>query len=199
MRFSMIISVPTNTHEFHRQWWNGVLWAPFPDGPDWTLETSAAYDALDTWRAAVLTKQPQSGYKQPIVAAITTKQSMAFGGFGRHLANDYLFTVAIHPGLSSLAVCSDDTLWGRLRSSIHSYMQQWEDQRFISTCVASANVSNPLAFNYRSDYHYLRSYTKVYYKKHVRVPGDLYNLYASLGYLNPDHTIGSFFLFTLIG
>ncbi|KAF6759847.1 hypothetical protein DFP72DRAFT_1098932 [Ephemerocybe angulata] len=169
-------------------WWNDVLWKKFPDGPDWVLETESAYKALDEWRASELANPATSG---TIVEVITTNESAAFGGFGRHLANDFLYSIAIHPGLSAYHVCHDEEMWKRLRGSIHQYMAQWHSKEFISRCLNDVNSVNPFAFNHVSDWNYLSLYTKVYYKKSARTRTNLFNLYQQLGYLDPDNIVST--------
>ncbi|KAG2016531.1 hypothetical protein CC2G_009690 [Coprinopsis cinerea AmutBmut pab1-1] len=168
------------------------LWAPFPDGPDWVLERPQAEAALAKWQESVLSR----GSDQLIVDAICDNSNMAFGGFGRHLANDFLYTVAIHPGLSSYYVCSDPSMWTRLRDGIAPYMEQWRSDKFIRQCVTTPNSDNPFAFNYNSNTNYLKTWTKVMNKKWVNVPLHLYNLYVSQGYLDPNHVIGTPYLST---
>ncbi|KAJ3539846.1 hypothetical protein NMY22_g4552 [Coprinellus aureogranulatus] len=171
------------------QAWNDTLWV-FPDGPDWVLEAPLARVNLNRWRAQVLEKKTQ----QPIIQAITSNTTLAFGGFGRHLANDFLFHVAIHPGLSSYAVCRDAAMWNRLQNRIHPYMEQWRSKKFISQCVLQANSLNPLTFDEVSNRNYLTMFTKVYYKESVRMYLDLYNEYVQLGYFDPNHIIGKPYL-----
>jgi hypothetical protein len=139
-----------------KQRWKSSLFTQFPDGPDWVLETDEAFRALDSWRQSSLTDKSTS-----IVVALTTNTSKVFGGFGRHLANDYLYLVAIPPGLTVSEVCKDEQMWNRLRSGIYSYMQMWHGKEFISRCVTVTNSLNPFHFNHTSNDNYLKMFTKV--------------------------------------
>ncbi|KAJ2934360.1 hypothetical protein H1R20_g2738, partial [Candolleomyces eurysporus] len=122
------------------KWRKENLFSQFPDGPDWVLETNDAFERLDSWRQSCMEDK-----STPIVVALTTNTSKAFGGFGRHLANDYLYHVAIPPGLS--------------------VSEMWQEKEFVSRCITTANSSNPFTFNHISNNNYLKMYCKVYFKK----------------------------------
>ncbi|KAH6894948.1 hypothetical protein BKA70DRAFT_1032085, partial [Coprinopsis sp. MPI-PUGE-AT-0042] len=169
-------------------WWREVLWVKFPDGPDWYYERTEAIQALRAWRQRM--QNEEAGFNQPIVKALTLNTSMAFGGIGRHLANDLLFKAAIHPGLSSIYVCEHEQTWSRLESTITTYMDSWYSPTFAKNCSGDVNSLNPFAFNFTSNNNYLKMYTLVYYKKDVWVDKDLYNLYLRLGYLDENHIVG---------
>ena len=164
------------------KWWRKMLFEQFPDGPDWVLETDAAFRRLDKWRSRCLERSSA----EPIVKAITSNTSDvfsdtsassktgnkhaisgAFGGLGRHLANDFLYHVAIPPGLSASAVCADEQMWDRLRNGILPYMQQWRHRDFISRCITTKNSTNPFAFNYRSHRNYISEYGYSKKQRHV--------------------------------
>ncbi|KAH6890806.1 hypothetical protein BKA70DRAFT_1441709 [Coprinopsis sp. MPI-PUGE-AT-0042] len=168
-------------------WWKEVLWVMFPDGPDWYYERREALEALHAWRQRMLDED--AGFNQPIVKALTLNTSMAFGGIGRHLANDPLFRAAIHPGLSSFYVCEHKETWLWLKATITSYMDTWLSSAFIRDCGSDVNSLNPFAFNFTSNTNYLKTYTLVYYKKEVWVDKDLCNRYLKLGYLDESHVI----------
>ena len=163
------------------------------------MEPVPAFAQLDTFRAKILAKPPTVSTKRKdkakkrlktIVEAITLNSSGAFGGFGHHLANDFLFYVAIHPCLAVYTVCADDAMWRRLREGIVPYMSTWKTKQYTNRCVFDANSPNPFAFSEVSNNNYLTTFTKVYYKRWVRMSKSLYNLYVSLGYLSKTHIVG---------
>lgn len=125
-----------------------------------------------------------------IVLAIATNSSMAFGGFGRHLANDFLFLAMIHPAMPCYLVCSSELIWNRLASRIQPYMAGWRSDKFIADCVLETNSPCPFTFNHTSDSRYLKMYTLVYFKKKARMTYPLYLEYLHAGYLDPNHIIG---------
>lgn len=133
---------------------------------------------------------PGSGYSKAIVDVMCETGSLAFGGFGRHLANDFCYTIALYPGTPVHALCNSDVLYLAFKAAIPLYMQQWRDKEFLRKCAGQSNSDNPFAFNVTSNKNYLSSYIHVFRKERVRVPADLYNLYQSQGLLDASHTIG---------
>ncbi|PPQ97533.1 hypothetical protein CVT26_002417, partial [Gymnopilus dilepis] len=99
------------------------IWKAFPDGPDWVLEADDALIALQRWRHEVLSGAP--GHMFPIVDVMAENTSMAFSGFGRHLANDFLYYAALFPGTPCTWICSDDKRFLRFQESILTYMKIW--------------------------------------------------------------------------
>ncbi|TEB31913.1 hypothetical protein FA13DRAFT_1791209 [Coprinellus micaceus] len=168
--------------------WKYTLFVAFPDGPDWVSERPNAYAALDRYRDKVLDGTVTS--PKFMVDAIGSNSTMAFGGFGHHLANDFLHFVLIHPLLSPYTVCSDEAMWGRLRGHIATYMAQWQSNTYIEHCCQSGNSRNPFAFNATQERNCHTGYVAVHTKKMVRIYKDQYNQLASLGLFDPDHTIG---------
>ncbi|KAJ3526413.1 hypothetical protein NMY22_g10175 [Coprinellus aureogranulatus] len=177
--------------EVGSHYWKHALFSKFPDGPDWNFEAAEARIALEEFRRAVLAKPPKPHESQTaIVEAIACNSTMAFGGFGRHLANDFLHEVLIHPLLPVYTVCSDDAMWGRIASHIAPYMAQWRSPEFVSRCCVRTNSLNPFTFNESQEYNYHTQYVKVHTKKSIRMYEAQYNQFVSLGLLDPSHTIG---------
>ena len=115
---------------------------------------------------------------------------MAFGGFGRHLANDFLHEVRIHPLLSPFAVCSDSAMWGRLVSTITPYMMQWRSPNFVRKCCVEVNSLNPFTFNGLQEHNYHSEFIRVHAKTSVRLSITEYNCFVGEGLLDPNHIIG---------
>ncbi|KAG5349291.1 hypothetical protein C0989_004806 [Termitomyces sp. Mn162] len=186
-----IISSPTmwteNDLNPNSQHW-ALIWSKYPDGPDCIFEPQAWSANLDLWRSAMLAHKP--GYLTSMVETMASNRSLSFGGFGRHLANDFLFLQAIHPGTPAHIVCSDDGLYQRFKNAIPPYMQVWISEDFFNTCGIIPNSLNPFAFNTTSNNNYTSAHIRVFRRKLARVPAGLYDLYSSLGLLDPDHVIG---------
>lgn len=157
------------------------------------LEPIPAREALLDWRRRVL--DGTASGTDAIVKAITTNKSMAFGGFGRHLANDFLHVVKIPPLLSARTVCQSDRMFESIMDHIFVYMAQWSSDRFIKQCCTDVNSSNPFTFNASQERNYHSGYVYVHAKDMIRVTVDEYNGFVELGYLDPDHTIGVFYAF----
>ncbi|TEB37826.1 hypothetical protein FA13DRAFT_1867608 [Coprinellus micaceus] len=173
--------------------WRNTIFSAFPDGPDMVLEPIPAREALLDWRRRVL--DGTASGTDAIVKAITTNKSMAFGGFGRHLANDFLHVVKIPPLLSARTVCQSDRMFDSIMDHIFVYMAQWSSDRFIKQCCTDVNSLNPFTFNASQERNYHSGYVYVHAKDMVRVTVDEYNGFVELGYLDPDHTIGAFYTF----
>ncbi|KAG6847247.1 hypothetical protein H0H93_009287 [Arthromyces matolae] len=167
------------------QYWDR-LWTQFPDGPDVNIEFDAWSTRLDEWRAEVLAAECHLA----IVDVISSNASLAWGGFGRHLANDFLYLQAIYPGTPAYDICANDTIYSRLKAAIPPYMAQWRSPEYLSSCGGTANSTNPFAFNETANRNYSASHIHVFRRITVLVPADLVDSYARQGLLDPDHTIG---------
>ena len=130
------------------------------------------------------------GHSKPIVDVIADNSNCVFGGFGRHLANDFLHYAAIFPGAPCSWICSDDARFYHFTSRIVSFTQIWRSTDFLKRCGMSTNSSNPFAFNTTSDRNYTAGFIWVFRKTFVKIPQDLYNQYLQEGLLDPTHTIG---------
>ncbi|KAJ7653068.1 hypothetical protein DFH06DRAFT_525272 [Mycena polygramma] len=162
------------------------LWEKFPGGPDWVIERVEALAFLESWRQGVIA----NGTTTPIIDVLTTADGPG-GGIGKQLANDFLFEVAIHPDMPSFELCADEEQYERLKVHLPVFMSTWVSPKFLERCGGTPNSSNPLAFNSKSDRNFLGGFVRTYRRKEVRVYTDLYNLYSSLGHLDPTHVIGS--------
>ncbi|KAJ7482728.1 hypothetical protein FB451DRAFT_1364625 [Mycena latifolia] len=158
-------------------------------GPDWVSEREDALAYLDQWRVHVLQKK----VKTCIVDVLTSSKGPG-GGIGKQLASDLLYEVAIHPDTPSLFLCQHDVLYDRLRAHLPVFMMTWVSPPFLNRCGGRTNSLNPFAFNTKSNRNFLAGYVKVYRRREVRIPRDLYNFYFSTGLFDPDHIIGEPYL-----
>ncbi|KAK6977367.1 hypothetical protein R3P38DRAFT_3124693 [Favolaschia claudopus] len=170
--------------------WKSRLWKAFPGGPDWVSELPEALACLDHWRDNVLKSGKR---KTKCIVDVLTEAKGPGGGIGKHLANDFLYEVAIHPDTPSFVLCTDDASFSRLRSHLPIFMARWESPQYLKACAGRTNSLNPFAFNTTSDRNFFSSYVPVYRRTSVRVRRDLYNLYLANGLFDPDHIIGTLY------
>ncbi|KAI0309416.1 hypothetical protein OF83DRAFT_1042474, partial [Amylostereum chailletii] len=82
-----------------------VLWARFESGPDWITERDACVKLLEEWRTSVLSNPLSKEARKPIVDVLTHNR-YAFNGFGRHLANDFCYLIAVWPMMPAYDLCA---------------------------------------------------------------------------------------------
>lgn len=135
--------------------------------------------------------------RRPIIKEICNNPFGAFSGFGRHCANDFLFLNTIFPGMPSYLICSDDKFYEEFKDAIYSYVTQFSSTKFYKLVSSIPNTENPFSFNETSNTIYIDKYIQVFRRAYANVPKKLYEKYAKLGLLDPDHTIGrlQYFLF----
>ncbi|GLB34621.1 hypothetical protein LshimejAT787_0201860 [Lyophyllum shimeji] len=165
------------------------LWKAFPDGPDFIREPEEALQALKAWRLSVQNRRP--GWQHRMVDVLALNSNRAFGGFGRHLANDFLYLLGEYPSTPAYVFCDSDLLFDRLCQAIPQYMSIWSSPDFLQKCAGLPNSWNPFAFNAKSDKFYTSGYLYVFRKRRVRMPAYLYNLYLNRGLFDKDHIIGT--------
>ncbi|KAJ7675728.1 hypothetical protein DFH06DRAFT_1170354 [Mycena polygramma] len=168
--------------------WKERLWKAFPGGPDWVLERAEALEFLDRWRDHVLCAG-QTGKK--CILDVLIDANGPGGGIGKHLANDFLYEVAIHPDTPSFYLCSRDQLFTRLRAHFPIFMARWTSPEFLRACGGRTNSLNPFAFNTTSHRNFLAGYVSVYRRTLVRMPRELYNFYLEEGLFDTDHVVGT--------
>jgi hypothetical protein len=119
----------------------------------------------------------------------------AFSGFGRHLANDFLFTMALFPGTPAHEICSNNELFGEFEEQIHEYLAQFTTTDFFNkvTSIGVANSDNPFAFQENANQEYMRTYILVFRRVKAKVPLALYEKYHERGLLDQGHVIGWWF------
>ncbi|KAG6808766.1 hypothetical protein H0H92_002969 [Tricholoma furcatifolium] len=171
--------------EIGSKFWN-VFWELFPDGPDWILEPDLALAALDAWCKRILSEKSSSG---PIIEAIVSNKTQAFGGFGRHRANDFLFWAGIFPIMPSALICQSNSLYNHMKAQISLYLNTFETRDFHRFCINRPNTTNPFSFSPLADLNYMRHHIYVFRRVAVRMSADLYNIYMEQGLLDPNHTI----------
>ncbi|KAJ7235950.1 hypothetical protein C8J57DRAFT_1248054 [Mycena rebaudengoi] len=135
--------------------------------------------------ASVLRK----GTSTPMIDVLTEMEGPG-AGIGQHLANDLLFLLAIHPDTPAIELCADNTIYDRLLNFLPGFMAHWFSREFIKSCGGRVNSTNPFAFNDTSDSNFRAHQVHVYRKENARLEAELFALYQSQGFLDPDHTIG---------
>ena len=127
-----------------------------------------------------------------IIHEICTNSLGAFSGFGRHLANDFLFTMALFPGTPSYEICSDDEHFAEFEAQIYNYLSQFSTKKFFDrvTSFSVASANNPFAFQERANQKYMKHYILVFRRERAMVSIDLYDKYLKLGLLDENHIIG---------
>jgi hypothetical protein len=129
---------------------------------------------------------------KPIVDILCETSILAFSGFGRHCANDFLHLMGIYPGTPAYFICDSDDLYAAWKKEIPKYMGIWRSPKFLKHTAGICNTDNPFAFNYTSCNNYFGMYLKVFRRYTVKVTRDLYNGMVHQGLLDPNHVIGEF-------
>jgi len=167
------------------------LWVCFGDGPDWNHERNACLAGLLQWRTE--TKLCTNAAASAAICKVLCDNNRVFNGFGRHLANDFLHSIGIFPGTPAIVICEDDVLFDRFFTAIQTYMDQWKSPKYLARTANDVNSLNPLAYNTTSNTNYISLYVHVYRKSLcAKVDSSLYNLLATNGFLDEEHTIGEF-------
>ncbi|KAJ7575226.1 hypothetical protein C8J56DRAFT_801950, partial [Mycena floridula] len=150
------------------EWWR-LVWASFPSGPDWVLETDEAI-------AVLLTARDQDSHH-------------AFAGTGLHLCNDFLGKLNIHPSMPVYEVFVNEKLWAAFTPALIDFMAQFCSPEFRNV-AARANTGNPFAFRANVNNLYISHYVFVFHKAFTWVSKDQYNDMARQGLFCATHTIG---------
>jgi hypothetical protein len=152
------------------------------------------YLSLSVYPPSVILTQnpPPKPPLRPIIHEICSNSLGAFSGFGRHLANDFLFGMLLFPGMPSYEICSNDALFMEFEDGIHEYLLQFRTDDFFKavTRIGVANSDNPFAFQQRANDDYMRLYILVFRRVQAKVPIPLYQKYIERGLLDEKHTIG---------
>ncbi|RDB22952.1 hypothetical protein Hypma_009804 [Hypsizygus marmoreus] len=115
---------------------------------------------------------------------------LAFSGFGRHTANDFLYRLGLFPGTPCYEICKDPDAYRKLKEGIHAYFSEFQSSRFLKRVSSTTNSQNPFAFNKKSHKDYLSSHIDVFRRVSVLMKKDTYNAYAKQGLFDESHTIG---------
>lgn len=127
-----------------------------------------------------------------IICEMHTNTSGAFSGLGRHLINDVLFNMAIHPGTPAISICKDDSTFAEFLSGIPEYLDRFMQSKYFRVMVSSCLPGRPNPFEFCEDAnrHYMQQYIEVFRRCSVQVDKGLYVKYLQKGLLDPRHTIG---------
>lgn len=178
-------------------------WSPFLENLAGIFTQNLSFSAFSLTLAVfrtVLTFDPPSPPVfalqpcRPIIREICSNSLGAFSGFGRHTANDFLYTQAIFLGMPSYLLCEDDEVFNNFVSAIEAYIKSYATNEYYKRVVSVANSVNPFAFNESSNAYYMKRYILVFRRTKAKVGHNLYIRYCRLGYLDPNHTMGTFFL-----
>ncbi|KAJ7573469.1 hypothetical protein C8J56DRAFT_1170636 [Mycena floridula] len=166
------------------EWWP-IIWAQFPSGPDWVLETNDAISAFCRARERIISRGWTS---TTIISYMDSDKDLVWAGFGRHLSNDFLAKVMIHPSTPVYVVFT--ALWDGLVPAIVEYMAQFRAPAYLNHIAVRSNNPNPFAFRDRVDDLYISRYVFVFRKQYTYVEKELHNRMVKEGLFCPTHTIG---------
>ncbi|KAF9001210.1 hypothetical protein BDZ89DRAFT_899425, partial [Hymenopellis radicata] len=138
--------------------WEG-LWSCFNGGPDWLYELPQALQELDHWR--------QLNLNDSSCHTADNAEDRFFTLFGRHMINDALHHVELHPGMPAVEICVDDTLYEAFKAELAEYMQQFCSAKFRRHMCNRLNTSNPSTFQAFLDARYPATYMTVFRKATV--------------------------------
>lgn len=127
-----------------------------------------------------------------IIKEMSSKTSNAFGGYGRHCINDFLYQLAIYPGTPPHIICEDEKKYQEFKTHLHMFMEKFSSKKFLNetATVSTKNDGNPFGFNERSHERYTSGYIDVFRRTYKQVPRDIYNRHLLAGLFDPGHTIG---------
>jgi len=128
---------------------------------------------------------------RPIIKEICSNSMGAFSGFGCHTANDFLFTLAIFPGMPSRLICEDEAKFQSFKNAISEYLTSFATAAFLTNVASVTNSDNPFKFNETSNTKYMGHYILVFRRIRAMVGEGLYIKYCKEGLHDPAHTIGT--------
>jgi hypothetical protein len=143
---------------------------------------------LDGWRDSVRAQLRRS--TKAIVDILCDTSVPVYSAFGRHCANDFLYHMAIFPGAPAHFICDSDELYTKWKRAIPEYMSIWRSKKFLKLTAGISNTENPFSFNYTSCGNYFSMYLKVFRRRVVWVPHELYNMMVCQGLFDENHIIG---------
>lgn len=152
-------------------------------------------ELTDEWRFRVLTASRVS--MKSILDIICAADEPCFFAFGRHTANDFLYTVGIFPGAPAIYICQSNARYSAFKVGIVDYMKIWVSRAFLALAGGLPNTLNPFAYNYKSFVVYF-THLLVFRRSHVYIPGPLFNRMLRGGLFNPGHVIGESIFHLLI-
>jgi len=128
---------------------------------------------------------------RPIIQEICSNPCGAFSGFGRHLANDFLFEMAIFPGMPSYIIWENPEEFERLEVCLFRFMEVFDSDEYLNMVATVPNSDNPFTFNEASNDVYLEQYVTVFRRSRAMVHTELYFEYCRKGLFDSQHTIGT--------
>lgn len=97
-----------------------------------------------------------------IIKDICRNSHRAFGGFGRHCANDVLYRLAIHPGTPCHIICNSISAYQKFKKGIYEFIAEFSSPKFLRRVATRTNTENPFTFNERSNREYLSAHIDVF-------------------------------------
>jgi hypothetical protein len=166
---------------------------PWDHGGDALTETDLWSAAIKRWKSQALFKylRRRPGSSRPHRSVFQDMRSNtfnAFNGFGHQTANDFLASVAIHPGTPSGLICISKEVFKEFVEQIPRYFQRLCEKTYLRRTAPQVN-SNPFAFN---DWAHKKALEGVMVFKRVNtsLSFELFKKYVMQGAFCPTHVLG---------
>jgi len=93
--------------------------------------------------------------------------------------------------MPSRLLCENDATFSDFVTAIEHYLSSFTTDVFLRTIASVANSMNPFVFNQTSHEKYSEHHILVFRQKY----SELFVRYCNAGLLDPDHVMGTLFLF----
>ncbi|KAL0952244.1 hypothetical protein HGRIS_006534 [Hohenbuehelia grisea] len=171
--------------------WDGQLFKGLNSPYDWIHERAEAEKALDRWRDSCRRSCGGSRtWGSTIIKSLADNNHKQAGSFGRHCINDTCYLGAVYPGTPESFIATNRETYTRLKTAMGAFADLIAHNDYKKKVCITSNSTNPFAFNPDSNRAYFRKYVFVMRRTSVLMPRDLFELYASLGYFDREHTLG---------
>jgi hypothetical protein len=114
----------------------------------------------------------------------------AFNGFGHQTANDFLASIAVHPGTPSGLICISRDAFGDFVEQIPKYFRRLCEKTCLRRTAPQMH-SNPFAFNESAHKKALEG-VMVFKRVNTTLDFDLFKKYVVQGAFCPSHVLGMF-------
>ena len=113
----------------------------------------------------------------PIIKELCANSWGAFSGFGRHLANDFLYLQSLFPGTPLRFICEEDNVFTKFTDSVEHYLGSFTKEAFLNSVTTVTNSDNSFMFNERLNRIYMQHHILVFRHTQAFVPRELYISY----------------------